>query len=56
MYIRLDEINRALGYSLYDPPTLAGHGPHGSEHMDKHIDEHEHDNSKETDDVDHLEA
>jgi hypothetical protein len=52
MYIRLDAINRSLGYSLYDPPTLAGHGPHGSEH----IDEHEHDNSKETDDVDHLKA
>ena len=56
MYIRLADINRALGYPLYDPPTLAGHGPHGSEHMDTRIDEQAHGNSKETDDADHPKA
>ena len=56
IYIRLADINRALGYPLHDPPTLAGHGPHGSEHMAEHNDEHGHDNAKETNDVNHPKA
>ncbi|MBT3269916.1 hypothetical protein HN371_22405 [Candidatus Poribacteria bacterium] len=44
IYLRLADINRALGYPLYDPPTLADTQPHGAE------------NAKETDDADHQEA
>ena len=44
IYIRLSDINRALGYPLYDPPTLAHTEPHGAE------------NVKETRDADPQEA
>jgi hypothetical protein len=56
MYIRLADINRALGYPLYDPPTLAGHRLHNAGRVDEHIDEQDHQDSKETDDADHPKA
>ncbi len=60
MYLRLADINRALGYPLYDPPTLAGHGPPGEArvegHANQHIDEPGHNNSKETEDAAHPKA
>ncbi len=49
MYIRLADINRALGYPLYNPPTLADHGLRGG----GSVDERERQYSKETDDADH---
>ncbi len=49
MYIRLADINRALGYPLYDPPTLADHGLRGG----GSVDARERQDAKETDHADH---
>ncbi|MAF10483.1 hypothetical protein CMK11_08525 [Candidatus Poribacteria bacterium] len=64
MYIRLADINRALGYPLYDPPTLAGHGAHANtraedgrdEHTQEHHGEHHEEHHEETDDAGHPKA
>ena len=49
VYVRLADINRALGYPLFDPPTLAGPGLRNAMSDDEHTEEHH----EETDDADH---